>query len=276
MAEHKLIFLDIDGTLTPPGSNIPPDSALDAIRRAQRKGNRVFLCTGRNMAMLSPVLRYGFDGAVASAGGYVTVGDQVVYDCPMTPEQTRTALEVLKRNHVFRTVEARDATFGDRGLSDLLADASGGNSELERWRKALAENLGIRPMEEYDGRPVYKVVIMCLSEDQLAEPRALLEKDFAFCMQIVHEHADCINGELINRKFNKGTGIQEVCRRLNVPLEDTVGFGDSMNDVGMVDVVGTSVCMGNGQQALKERCDMVCGSVEENGLAEAFARLDLV
>ena len=92
MAGHKLIFLDIDGTLTPAGSNIPPGSALEAIRKAQRKGNRVFLCTGRNMAMLAPVLRYGFDGAVASSGGYVTVGSQVVFDCPMTPEQTRTAM----------------------------------------------------------------------------------------------------------------------------------------------------------------------------------------
>ena len=28
----KLIFLDIDGTLTPAGSNVPPQSALEAIR----------------------------------------------------------------------------------------------------------------------------------------------------------------------------------------------------------------------------------------------------
>lgn len=52
--DKKLIFLDIDGTLTTPGSNVPPDSALCAIRRAQEKGNLVFLCTGRNYAMLKP------------------------------------------------------------------------------------------------------------------------------------------------------------------------------------------------------------------------------
>ena len=38
----KLIFLDIDGTLTVPGSNEPPQSALDAIKAAQKKGNLVF------------------------------------------------------------------------------------------------------------------------------------------------------------------------------------------------------------------------------------------
>ena len=37
----KLIFLDIDGTLTEPGSNYPPESALKAIRGAQAKGHLV-------------------------------------------------------------------------------------------------------------------------------------------------------------------------------------------------------------------------------------------
>ena len=48
----KLIFLDIDGTLTIPGSNVPPESALDAIRTAQSFGHKVFICTGRNPDML--------------------------------------------------------------------------------------------------------------------------------------------------------------------------------------------------------------------------------
>jgi Cof subfamily protein (haloacid dehalogenase superfamily) len=273
---HKLIFLDIDGTLTPAGSNIAPDSAVRAIRAAQANGHRVFLCTGRNMAMLSPVLRYGFDGAVASAGGYVTCGERVVYDCPMTPEQTRTAMDVLEKNGVFRTVEARDATFGDSGLADVLAGTSEGNSELERWRKALAENLGIRPMKDYDGRPIYKVVVMCLRWEQLEEPRKFLEKDFEFCMQIVAAHSNCINGELINRKFNKGTGIQKICETLGVDIRDTVGFGDSMNDKAMIDVAGTSVGMANGQKELRELCDLECPAVEEDGIEKGFKMLGLI
>ena len=74
----KLIFVDIDGTLTVPGENVPPDSALAAIRKTQAKGNKVFLCTGRNLDMLKPLLVYGFDGIVGSGGAYVTVGDDVI------------------------------------------------------------------------------------------------------------------------------------------------------------------------------------------------------
>ena len=103
--EKKLIFLDIDGTLTEPGKNTPPDSALTAIHRAQVNGHRVILCTGRNYGMLSPLLKYGFDGLVGSAGGYIECGGEIVYDCPMTPEQQKQAMTVLADNGIFRTIE---------------------------------------------------------------------------------------------------------------------------------------------------------------------------
>ena len=272
----KLIFLDIDGTLTSPGSNVPPDSALAAIREARANGHKVFLCTGRNHAMLSPLLDYGcFDGAVASGGGYVFCGENVLYDCPMSEQQKETALRLFKEQGVFRTIEARDAAYCDEGLADFLNEASGGNSELVRWRKALEKDLGIRPMSEYDGRPLYKVIFMCSSVDQLAPAIEALEKEFYFLVQDVAA-ANCINGELINRKFDKGLGIRRMAEALDFAIEDTVGFGDSMNDLEMIETVGTSVCMANGSPQLKRKSNLVCPAVEEDGLAWGFRELGLV
>lgn len=132
----KLLFLDIDGTLTEPGYNVPPDSALDAIRKAQKNVHRVYLCSGRNKAMLKPLLAYNFDGYVASAGGYVVSGDDVVFDRPMKPEIFKLAMDCFERNRVFRTVECLDGTYGDSGLGDLLDGADEfSNSELLRFRR---------------------------------------------------------------------------------------------------------------------------------------------
>lgn len=272
----KLIFLDIDGTLVPAGSNVPPQSALDAIRRTQRLGNKVFLCTGRNYAMLKPLLKYGFDGMVASAGGYVTIGSEIVYDHPMGKEETEAALKVLHDNGVFCTVEAKDATYGDENLSDFLADADGDNSEIERWRKALSESLDILPMSQYDGRPVYKIVIMCQKAEQLDPAKALLEKDYDFVIQEVKAHGNCQNGELINRAFDKGRGVVRIAEKLGVDNKDTYGFGDSMNDLTMIEAVGTSVCMNNGAEALKKISDLVVPAVEEDGLMKGFIKLGLI
>ena len=271
----KLIFLDIDGTLTPAGSNTPPQSAMDAVRRAQAKGHLVFLCTGRNPAMLAPVLALGFQGAVAGAGGYVFAGDEVLFDCPMPKEDFETGMKLLREQGVFRTIEAKDATWGDEDLGDFLAQAGEGNSELVRWRKALAEQLNIRPMSEYDGRPIYKIVFMCKEASQLLPARQALEKDYLFVVQDVAAH-HCLNGELINRRFDKGRGVRIVAEHFGIPIEDTVGFGDSMNDLEMIETVGTSVCMNNGSPALKEKSKLVCPAVEEDGLAWAFEKLGLV
>ncbi len=271
----KLIFLDIDGTLTRAGENIPPDSALTAIRKTQEKGNKVFLCTGRNLDMLKPLLQYGFDGVVGSSGGYVTVGDEVLFDCPMTDAQRDQALDVLHKNGVFCTIEAKAGSWGDDNINEFLKDQPEGNSEIERWRKALSENLGIRPMHEYDGSPIYKVVMMCTKEEQLAEARKLLEADFSFVVQEVKAHS-CINGELVNRAFDKGKGVKLVYEHFNLTAADTYGFGDSMNDLEMMQTVGTSVCMENGADALKQIADLVCPAVDDDGLYKAFEKLQLL
>ena len=272
---RKCVFLDIDGTLTPAGSNQPPESALRAIRAARAKGHMVFLCTGRNPDMLSPVLALGFDGAVACAGGRVFAGDRVLFDCPMPEVDRDLALRLLEESGVFRTIEAVDATYGDEKLGDFLAQAGEGNSELVRWRKALAEQLNIRPMGQYDGRPIYKVVFMCTRQEQLQPAREALEDRYHFVVQDVAAH-HCLNGEIINRAFDKGKGVRIVAETFGFDIADTIGFGDSMNDLEMIETVGKSVCMDNGSPALKKISGLVCPAVENDGLAWAFEELGLV
>lgn len=271
---RKLIFLDIDGTLTPPGQNTPPESALAAIRAAQANGHSIFLCTGRNKAMLAPVLALGFDGAVASAGGYVFTNDRVLFDCPMTTEQFETAMKILKENGVFRTVETKDGSYCDEDLSEFLNSAAPGNSELERWRVAIQKELNIRPLSEYTGGPVYKIVLMFSKPEQLLPAREALDAQFNFVVQD-DARLGVMNGEMINRRFDKGRGVRVVAEALGFDIADTIGFGDSMNDLEMIETVGVSVCMDNGSPLLKQKSSMVCPAVDQDGLAWAFRKLGL-
>ncbi|MBQ6559499.1 MAG: HAD family hydrolase [Erysipelotrichaceae bacterium] len=272
----KLIFLDIDGTLVEAGLNTPPASALDAIGKARQKGNKVFLCSGRNIGMAKPVLDYGFDGIIALAGAYVLVEDEVIYDQPMDQKDFRDLLKILHEDGVFCTVETKDRTYGDENLSDFLSHADGDNSEIERWRKALQSELDIRPMKDYDGSPAYKIVIMCNRLSQLQRAKERYEKEYDFVIQEVKEHGNCLNGELIHRSFDKGKAIRLVAQHYGADISDTIGFGDSMNDLTMIETVGTSLCMGNGAQALKEISDLILPSVTEDGLAEGFELLKLI
>lgn len=275
--DKKIIFIDIDGTLTEPGCNIPPASALKAVSEARANGHLVFLCTGRNYGMLSPLLGYGFDGFVGSSGGYIQCGDQIIYDCPMTDKQRDLALEALRKNGVFCTVESREGSYTDEGFKEFLKrkGMESGNSELLRWREQIEKSLNILPMREYQGEPVYKIVIMSKKAEQLEEPRRVLGEDFYFCMQ-EQDGLGIINGEIVNRKFDKGKGLERVCSFLGADIRDTIAFGDSMNDVEMMKTAGLSICMENGSGKLKQLADEICPAVTEDGLYRAFKKQGLI
>ena len=275
--ERKIIFLDIDGTLTEPGKNIPPESALKAVCGAREKGHLVYLCTGRNYGMLKPLLDYEFDGFVASSGGYIRCGNEVIYDCPLTERQRVLALELFEKNKIFKTVECKDGSFTDEGFKEFLkknAKASG-NSEFLRWREQLEKDLNIRPMEEYENQPVYKAVLMVDEEWKLEEPMAVLGEEFTFVIQEKNEQG-FINCEFISKQYDKGQAVRRVCEHMGVAVENTFAFGDSMNDLEMMEAAGFSVCMENGSRELKEIADDICKSVSEDGLYKAFKKHGLL
>ena len=80
---------------------------------------------------------------------------------------------------------------------------------------------------------------------------------------------------MLNRNFDKGMGVRIAAEELGFDIADTIGFGDSMNDLEMIQTVGHSVCMANGSPSLKEISDEICPSVDEDGLAKAFKGLGL-
>ena len=279
--EQKLIFLDIDGTLLPPGEMLIPHSAVEALHKARDNGHKLFLCTGRNHRMTQPLLEYGFDGAVCSAGGYVFCGDKVLVDLPMEPELAKGVCDAMERHGVECTLEARDATYGSMKMMERWSfthrDAGPLNSEAARWRKAMEEGMTISPLTEYKGEPLYKIVFIAEHAQDLDEAKQLYGDRFVFCESKLDElGGSFVNGELINRRFDKGRGIKAVCDYLGVSLRSSIGFGDSDNDLQMTDVVGISVCMANGSENLKQRCDRIAPSVYEDGIAKEFAALGLI
>lgn len=274
---RKIIFLDIDGTLTEPGSNTPPESALDAIRGAQANGHLVFLCSGRSQGMLAPLLTYGFDGYVSSSGGYVVCGDSVIFDCPMDRRTQDRVLDLLRSNGIFYTIEGKEFSYTDEGFKEYLEAHKDvpGNSELLRWRRQIESALGIRPMKEYQGEPIYKIVLLATDEDGLQNAVSQLESEFNIVIQD-RTGSGIINGEMQSKCFDKGIGVRKVCEHMGIPLENSIGFGDSMNDKEMMDVVGMSVCMENGSQALKAIADEVCEAVSNDGIYKAFVKYGLL
>lgn len=275
--EQKLIFLDIDGTLTEPGKNIPPASAVEAVCRARKNGHKVVLCSGRNYGLLSPLLQFGFDGFISSAGGYIEYGGHIVYDCPMTWAQQDRVLKVLQENGVYYIIETRNHSYSDESFKEFLKNCirSDANSELLRWQKHIESDQFTRPMTEYHLEPIYKAVFMSPGMDRLQNPIQCLQDEFHFCIQDENAHS-IINGDLINKAFDKGTAVQRLCGHLDIAQKDTIAFGDSMNDLEMLQTAALGICMENGSMELKRLADEICSPFNEDGLYKSFEKLKLI
>ena len=250
---RKFVFLDIDGTLTAAGSNTAPPSALTAIRLAQQAGHLVAVCTGRSLGMARKVIEaIPFDAVVASAGGYIEYGGRTLYDHPMATAQRDAALAAFHAEGIGCILECRDWSYADDLFFDGMtgAPANASNSELERWRAGVREEMRVRPMAQYAGEPVYNLSMMAPEPHDLTGP---------------------FNGEIINRDFSKGDAVRRLAAAAGIPIADTVAFGDSMNDAEMITTAGLGICMGNGSDRLKAIADEVCGDVAADGLYNAFA-----
>lgn len=275
--KRKIIFLDIDGTLTIMGNIEPEESAIRAVQKARENGHLVYLCTGRNMGMAAPVLKYGFDGIVASAGGYIRCGDETIYDCPMEPELRDRALEILRKHSIYCSLECMDKAYNDEQMQQIMERhmmEKDNSSEFQRWKEEIERDMNMRPMEDYQGEPVYKLTVICEDKEEMTAACEQLKEDFELCVQ--DWRAGFVDGDLINRKFNKGMALELVCAHLGIPVEDSMAFGDSPNDREMIAAAGISLCMEDGNPQLKEIADDICPPAAEDGIYRMFEKYGLL
>ena len=277
---RKEIFLDVDGTLTLPNGQVSP-KVEEAISKVRKNGHYVFLCTGRNKAGVRALMPIGFDGIICSAGGYIEMNGDKVYESSLSQEDLQLARDVFDQHHIMYNLEATHMTFQDEEMNKefikhRLTDERL-NSEMIRLLNEQKDRFNIHSLEEYENnpQPIQKLCFMCDDIQKLEKPKEILSEKFNF---IIHEifSQDVINGEIIIKGTNKGNAVQFVTEKLGLSLEDTIGFGDSMNDYEMIKVCHHAVVMGNGVKELKQYASSICESVEDDGIYHELKRLGLL
>ena len=272
---EKLIFLDIDGTLTQ--MLAPPSRRVTrAIREARANGHRAFLCTGRNPPIITPdILEIGFDGMVASAGSYVEVEGRVLYDDVLPEKTVQECLAVFHGVGIYCRLEAREGIYTDAGMEALVRSSGQDpqNSELLRMQAELDSNLPLRPYDEYPRQGAYKISFTAPGPEPIQKAEQILGERFAFVVHNFYPDSSCLNGEIIRRDMGKDHGMELICRYYGQTAADTVAFGDSLNDAPMLQYAGIGVAMGNASPEVKALADRVCESVEQDGIYWEFRRM---
>lgn len=81
------------------------------------------------------------------------------------------------------------------------------------------------------------------------------------------------NVELNSLDAQKGVALERLAASLDVPISETVAFGDDLNDVSMLRAAGLGVAMENAAPEVKAAADLVTESCEESGVGRAIERL---
>ena len=120
----KLLFFDIDGTLVDFGNSTMSPSTADALINAKQNGHMIFLCTGRSYNQIYPSLKaFDFDGVVAAAGGYVTVGDKVIAHHVYGQNLLQKVLDTVGDNDTGLIFQTKDKSITNHKWADKFLSA---------------------------------------------------------------------------------------------------------------------------------------------------------
>ena len=275
----KLIFLDIDGTIVAPWKK-PSRVTIEAIRAARANGHRVFISTGRVETDVNEDIRsIGFDGGIYNAGGRAVVNGTEILNRPMPVKLVQQITDVIELGKLVYMLEGAYGTYiiknGELSPIDMEQFYASGESYriLDERRRGLKQVWSPKHREY----PVYKI-------DFLTESRVKSEwlgeelRDTAkvVCFDTLVSDLPLTIGEVSDWDINKGKALYAICQYLNVDPSDCIAFGDSMNDAEILQAAGIGIAMANSEAGVKEIADQVCESCAEDGVAKAFARMNLI
>lgn len=271
----KIIFLDIDGTLVG-FDGVLSEKTKEALAYAKAEGHILMLCTGRTRCQIKPeLLKDGFfDGMVAAAGAYIEYRGQVLYEKTIEPEALEKLVADLHRERVPQLLMAKDMLYAVEEDWEALKAAF--ERQVPGSSKDMEKRMGgVVILKDYAELPVVEKVVFEDAPCSFEHVRELIGADFDLVPSSFHQKVTR-GGEISNAGVTKATGIEKILKHLHMNQADTIAFGDSYNDLEMLDYAAVGVAMGNAPEDVKKAADMVTDDVNEDGLYKGFVKLELI
>ncbi len=269
----KTIFLDIDGTLVADKGTVP-ESAILAIKQAQRNDHKVVLCTGRAMAEIyKPILDIGFDGIIACGGNYVECKGEVLFNRSFTHDELNELYTYFDQHNIDFYSEANSGIYTSKACI----------AKLDSITESLDSDLNKESMNHFkshliNGADLYRNdinKISFLGSDhsfkKLKEHFSSKYELFDLVVPLFGENS----GEISIKGTDKVTGIKLIMSHFDCDLEHTIAMGDGNNDISMLSFVKYGVAMGNATERLKAIAHFISDDVNNDGLAKAFYHCEL-
>ena len=263
----QMVAVDIDGTLLRSDKSLTPET-VEVIRRVNERGVHVVLASARPPRSLHAIHRalklttpqINYNGALI----HDRLLNRNLFHQPLASSLAKRIIKTARRNDpkVIVSLEILDKWYTDHFDNDLA------------WQLPTETSLNFQPdfvgpLESFLHVPITKVMLLA--------PPPRLEKILDVIVKRFGDQAAILVGEphliqIIHRKVDKFTALQQIAEQYGVDRQHVMAIGDAPNDVGMLRWAGLGIAMANAHQVVLDAADAVAPSNDHDGVADVLNR----
>ena len=261
LSNIKIVFCDIDGTLVDTDKNIS-NHTIESVTKLVDKGIKFILVSGRDyFHVMDRINTLNSSKILISSGGaliYDFGKDNVIYADRIKPENVEIIVNYCTKN----------------GIGILLRALSGRyfNKFFKESDEKINKYIAIHDNTNFDSIHVCQILVMTTDKAKIAKAKEFVSK---LNVEITNYSKSFFNNDnnkeyyfdVNNKNITKGHAITYLLEYLNIKKEDSLCFGDFVNDLDMFEACGVKVAMNNAHPTLKEKADFITDSNNEDGVA---------
>lgn len=281
----KVIAVDMDGTLLNNNHEISMETC-EIIRKAQSKGIRFIIATGRDYCSAKMILeKYDllFDYILVSGAEIRSSDEEIIENIPMKKSCLRDIYKKLEHIPVMIRfcADGIDYFIGSRDammqgiLEEIKAFDMDESDETIRQSEVFKERIKrfccLDTLEEFLDKDhvIYKIYISSDNISLIKKADKLLRNEDGVSSASSFSN----NLEITDIKAQKGIVLKKYIEQLGYSMSEVMAIGDSMNDYSMLSMdFGMTVAMGNSIDKIKKKAKYITKTNEESGVAYAIEK----
>ncbi|MBQ7445876.1 MAG: HAD family hydrolase [Clostridia bacterium] len=263
----KLIATDMDGTFITTGARIPEENRR-AARICDESGVTFVIASGRSYRSLGDFIGVeGKNGYIIAHNGarIATAGaEKELYRMPLSMEDAKFLLDLGNRLRVTACVWADE---------DLYISRRTRNGEIYA-QAALAKTVYFDAEDPFflrdigDNRSNIDKIYWTANEDGTGWKSNEVAKMIPKTLSCFTSGGGCM--EFVDRNVSKGAALKKLCDIIGIDPRDTVAFGDSENDISLLEASGFGVAMENADIRVKAAAKYITKTNNDCGVASAI------
>lgn len=248
---YKLIILDLDGTLLHTDKSISPYT-LHILEKCKARGILIGIATARGETNAKNFIsRVNPDIIISSGGALISCRGKFVYAAAFSPEETKRIIDtvgILTNGQSEITVDTRTGHYWNYKTDPHEIYPDWGEVIYTDYKDFRGEALKIC-VETTDRKTAEKIA------------ESIGDCDFA-------RFSDGDWYKFTKASATKANALRKVSGMRHLTLDEIISFGDDYADMGMLQICGRGVAMGNAIEEVKQAADAITDSNDNDGAAK--------